>query len=94
MSKPEKIGTLTRREYNWLKTFKHLEPHEQKKIEEFEKTYGGSFYLNRWQNGVAGKFETPEEFRAYSPFEQLRKLLRGLRPNIEDHVVFRYFLHR
>lgn len=36
-NKPEKIGIITRREYQWLKSFKSLEPHEQKKIDEYEK---------------------------------------------------------
>lgn len=37
MSKPVKIGVITRREYEWLKSFESLEPHEIKKIEEYEK---------------------------------------------------------
>lgn len=36
MSKPEKAGIITRREYNWLKSFSKLEPHEQKKVKYFE----------------------------------------------------------
>jgi DNA replication protein DnaC len=36
MKEPEKIGVITRREYEWLKTFKTLEPHEEKKVKEFE----------------------------------------------------------
>lgn len=37
MSEPVKIERLiTRREYDWLKTFKVLEPHEEEKIRQFE----------------------------------------------------------
>ena len=37
MSEPTKIGLLTAREYQWLKTSEVIEPHEQLKLEEFEK---------------------------------------------------------
>lgn len=33
---PVKNGIITRREYEWLKTFETLEPHELEKIKEFE----------------------------------------------------------
>lgn len=33
---PVKRGIITRREYEWLKTFEKLEPHEQAKVDEFE----------------------------------------------------------
>ena len=36
MSKLEKIGDITRREYEWLKSFKNLQPHEQKKVDAYE----------------------------------------------------------
>ena len=49
-----------------------FEPTDQ--IEEFEKKYGGGFYLKRWQTGVAGKFGDEEQFEAYSPFAQVRHL--------------------
>lgn len=32
----KRIGVITRREYNWLKSFKELDPEEQKKIEAFD----------------------------------------------------------
>lgn len=49
---------------------------EQAEIERFEQQYGSSFFVNRWQKGIAGKFETRESFDSYSPFEQVRHLER------------------
>ncbi|MCA8911317.1 MAG: alpha/beta fold hydrolase [Planctomycetes bacterium] len=57
-----------------------FEPTEQ--IEAFEKKYGDSFYLGRWQSGVAGKFGSELEFDAYSPFEQIRRLQSPLPFNL------------
>lgn len=51
---------------------------EQERIEEFERTYGDNVFVSRWTTGVAGKFESETEFRAYSPFEQVRNLRRDL----------------
>lgn len=53
-----------------------FEPEER--IAAFEQQYGDSFYLARWQSGVAGKFGDMEQFAAYSPFEQVRRLDRKL----------------
>ncbi|MCA8917911.1 MAG: prolyl oligopeptidase family serine peptidase [Planctomycetes bacterium] len=50
----------------------------ESEIEDFKQTYGNSFYLNRWQSGVAGKFGSEQEFDSYSPFEQIRHLDRPL----------------
>ena len=43
-------------------------------IEAFKQKYGGGFYLNRWQNGIAGKFPSEQQFDSYSPFSQIRRL--------------------
>ncbi|MCB9933664.1 MAG: prolyl oligopeptidase family serine peptidase [Planctomycetes bacterium] len=53
-----------------------FEPEER--IQAFEDEYGDSFYLDRWQSGVAGKFGDIKQFEAYSPFEQVRRLDRKL----------------
>lgn len=37
MKDPVKIGVITAREYGWLKSMQTLEPHEQQKVNEYEK---------------------------------------------------------
>lgn len=46
MSESEKIRIISRREFDWLKTFKVLEPEEQKKIDEYEKAKQSQMVVN------------------------------------------------
>ncbi len=45
-SMPIKKGIITRREYEWLKSFEKLEPHEEEKVREFEENLAKSLILN------------------------------------------------
>lgn len=47
-------------------------------IEAFQNTYPGGPFVRRWNSSIGGKFETADEFNAYSPFEQVRRLDRPL----------------
>ncbi len=44
------------------------------RVEHFKQQFRGGFFLGRWQKGVAGKFQSREEFDAYSPFQQIRAM--------------------
>ena len=48
----------------------------EEEVERFEEKYPGGPFISRWNNSIGGKFETAEEFNAYSPFEQIRRLDR------------------
>ncbi|MBX3459345.1 MAG: alpha/beta fold hydrolase [Planctomycetes bacterium] len=52
---------------------------ERARIEAFEKEYGGSFFLGRWQTSVEKLFSDEREFERYSPFAQVRNW-RGALP--------------
>ena len=41
--------------------------------QEFERRYGGGFFLGRWQDGVEDVFGNQREFEAHSPFELIRR---------------------
>lgn len=53
-------------------------------IEAFKSKFGSSPFVRRWLTSVAGKFGTEEEFDAYSPFVQIRK--------VDTRLPFKIFL--
>lgn len=47
---------------------------KEEQVEMFEETYDTGFFFGQWQNGIASKFDSREQFNEYSPFEQIRNL--------------------